>query len=63
MEVSHYEKGKQLHGIDFHPDLDVSSLYRPNIQFNNEVFINKPEYHNRGFIITKGSVNRTIFCI
>ena len=38
--------------------MDVSSLYRPNIQFNNEVFINKPEYHNRGFIITKGSVNR-----
>ena len=33
-------------------------LYRPNTQFNEDVFINKPEYHNRGFIITKGSVDR-----
>ena len=55
---AHFEKGKELHGIDFHPDLDVSCLYRPNVQFNEKVFINKPEYHNRGFIITKGSVNR-----
>ena len=55
---SHFDKGKKLHGIEFHPDLDISSLYRPNNQFDEQVFINKPEYHNRGFITTKGSVNR-----
>jgi nicotinamidase-related amidase len=51
-------KGKEVSGIDFHNDLDTSSLYRPNKEFDNSVMINKPEYHNRGFIITKGSVNK-----
>ena len=48
----------EVKGIDFHPDLDTSSLFRPNENLSDEVFINKPDYHNRGFIITKGSVNR-----
>ena len=49
---------KEVRGIDFHPDLDTSSLFRPNENLSEEVFINKPDYHSRGFIITKGSVNR-----
>ena len=49
--------GKERIGIEFHPDLDIRSLYRPNKQFCPEVFIGKPEFHNRGFILFKGSID------
>lgn len=47
--------GKELKGIDFHPDLDISSLERPNQNFSESVFINSPRYYNRGYILTKGN--------
>ena len=47
--------GVELKGIDFHPDLDISSLERPNQNFSENVFINYPRYYNRGYILTKGS--------
>jgi len=51
--------GKEVHGIDFHQDLDTSSLFRPNSQYSKDIFINEPEYHNRGFVVSKGSVNKS----
>jgi len=51
--------GKEVHGIDFHQDLDTSSLFRPNSQYSKGIFINEPEYHNRGFVVSKGSVNKS----
>jgi nicotinamidase-related amidase len=51
--------GKEVHGIDFHQDLDTSSLFRPNLQYSKDVFINEPYYHNRGFIVSKGSINKS----
>ena len=47
--------GKVLKGIDFHPELDTSSLFRPNDKLNQNVFINAPRYYNRGYILTKGN--------
>lgn len=47
--------GVELKGIDFHPDLDITSLERPNQNFSENVFINYPRYYNRGYILTKGS--------
>lgn len=47
--------GKERIGIEFHPKLDVRSLYRPNSQFHPTTFIKKPIYKNRGFIVFKGN--------
>lgn len=54
---SYVDQGKNVKGIDFHSDLDTSSLERPNQQFNPNVFINSARYYNRGYIITKGNDN------
>lgn len=54
---SYVNQGKNVKGIDFHSDLDISSLERPNQQFNPNVFINSTRYYNRGYIITKGNDN------
>lgn len=54
----HMEGNKKLIGIDFHPDLDISSLYRPFDNNHRSVFLNKQHYHNRGFIIHKGTTNK-----
>jgi nicotinamidase-related amidase len=47
--------GKERIGIEFHPKLDVRSLYRPNTKFHHTSFIKKPIYKNRGFIVFKGN--------
>jgi nicotinamidase-related amidase len=47
--------GEERIGIEFHPKLDVRSLYRPNSQFHHTSFIKKPIYKNRGFIVFKGN--------
>ena len=52
---AYVDSGKNLKGIDFHPDLDTSSLERPNQEFNPNVFINSARYYNRGYIVTKGN--------
>ena len=49
--------GKKRIGIDFHPSLDLRSLYRPNSGVHPNAFIRQPVYHNRGFIVFKGYVN------
>ena len=54
----HMEGNKKLIGIDFHPDLDISSLYRPFDNKHRSVFLNKQHYHNRGFIIHKGTTKK-----
>ena len=54
---SYVTKGKNVKGIDFHIDLDTSSLERPNQEYNPNVFINAPRYYNRGYILTKGNDN------
>ena len=54
---SYVAKGKNVKGIDFHIDLDTSSLNRPNQDYNPNVFINSPRYYNRGYILTKGNDN------
>lgn len=51
--------GKERIGIEFHPNLDIRSLYRPSSQFHNSVFIKKPLNYNRGFIVFKGGVKTT----
>ena len=48
--------GENRVGIDFHPKLDVRSLYRPNKGVHPSAFIRAPVYHNRGFIVFKGYV-------
>ena len=52
---TYVDNGENLKGIDFHPDLDTSSLERPNQEFNPNVFINSARYYNRGYIVTKGN--------
>lgn len=47
------EEGERI-GIDFHPKLDIRSLYRPNSGIHQNAFIRTPLYHNRGFIVFKG---------
>lgn len=54
----HMVGNKKLLGIDFHPDLDLSSLYRPFSDKHKTVFLNKQHYHNRGFIIHKGTTKK-----
>lgn len=54
----HMIGNKKLLGIDFHPDLDLSSLYRPFSGNHKSVFLNKQHYYNRGFIIHKGTTNK-----
>lgn len=49
----------EVRGIEFHPELDMESLYRPDEKFSREVYINRTNNHNRGFIVTKGSINRS----
>lgn len=46
--------GKERIGIEFHPRLDLRSLYRPSQQFHHSVYIKKPMNFNRGFILFKG---------
>jgi nicotinamidase-related amidase len=47
--------GKERIGIDFHPKLDVRSLFRPNEGIHESAFLKKPIYKNRGFIVFKGN--------
>ena len=51
---SYVTQGKTVKGIDFHINLDISSLDRPNQDLDPSVFINVPRYFNRGYIVTKG---------
>ena len=53
-------QGKTVKGIDFHPDLDIASLQRPNQDYHTSVFINTPRYFNRGYILTKSSNNSSV---
>ena len=52
---SYLAGGKKVKGIDFHHELDLSSLYRPNDNLHPNVFINAPRYYNRGYVLTKGN--------
>ena len=54
----HMVGNQKLLGIDFHPDLDLSSLYRPFDNKHKSVFLNKQHYYNRGFIIHKGTTEK-----
>ena len=55
------EGDKTIYGIEFHPLLDLSTLYRPNSSLNQNVFINPPRYYNRGYIISKGKVKEEAY--
>ena len=55
------EGDKIIYGIEFHPLLDLTTLYRPNSSLNENVFINPPKYYNRGYIISKGKVKEEAY--
>ena len=55
------EGDKIIYGIEFHPLLDLSCLYRPNSDLNPNVFINPTKYYNRGYIISKGKIKEEAY--
>jgi nicotinamidase-related amidase len=53
------ENQRCYRGVEFHPRLNIASLYRPNINMNQNVYIKPPVIDGRGKIMWLGADNES----